>query len=85
MNRRERHQALITVHVGPLIDGHGEVALAEQGFPGCFAFRDRPRHALFVKPGASANLVGRSKIDNQHPDRTVTLRLQDKTPVDLQR
>ena len=32
----ERDQALIAAHVGALVDGHGEVALAEQraGDPG---------------------------------------------------
>ena len=75
----ERHQALIAAHVGALIDGHGEMALAEQ-LAGCFAFRDRRGDALLIEPRASAHLVGRGEIDHQHADRTVALGLQDETP-----
>ena len=56
----ERDQALIAAGVGALVDGHGEVALAEQRAGISLAGRDRGGDALFVEPRAGAHLAGRA-------------------------
>src|SRR5262245_20496935 len=43
----ERDEALIAAHVGPLIDRHRKMALAEQTRPADTAGFDRSRHAGF--------------------------------------
>ena len=81
----ERDEALIAVHIGTLVDGHGKVPLAEQRGAGRIACRDCRGHAVFVEAGAGAHLVGGDEIHHQHPHGTVALRLQNETAIDLQR
>ena len=81
----ERDQALIAVHVGALVDGHGEVALAEQRAASRLACRDCRGHAVLVEARAGAHFVGGDEIHDQHAHRTVALRLQNETAIDLQR
>ena len=79
----KRHQALVAAHVGTLIDGHGEMAAAEQmsrlGFVRGHGGGD-PRG---VEARAGAHLAGRGEIDHQHAHRTVALGLQDERPSNL--
>ena len=81
----ERHQALVAVHVGALVDGHGEMALAEQRAAVRLARSDRRGDTVLVEAGAGAHLVGRGEIDHQHAHWAVALRLQNEAAVDLQR
>ena len=48
----ERHQSLIAAHVGTLVDGHGEMAVAEQLAGRGLARGDRRCDAVGVKPRA---------------------------------
>ena len=81
----ERHQALVAAHVRPLVDGHGEMALAEQRAGVGLGRSDRRGDAVLVETGAGADLVGRGEIDDQHAHRAVALGLQDEAAVDLER
>src|SRR6202042_2820335 len=74
----ERHKPLITAHFAALVDGHSEMAAAEQLAWLDRAVGDRVRNPLGVEPRARADIAGRSKIDHQHAHRTVALRLQDE-------
>ena len=54
----ERHDALVALHVGALVHGHGEIALAEQvGLPGLGKGRDPGA----VETGIAAQLAGRAR------------------------
>ena len=80
----ERDEALVTVHVSALVDGHGEMAFAEQR-PGIgLARRNRRRDAIFVEARAGAHLAGRGEVHHQHAHRAVVLGLQYEAAVDLQ-
>ncbi len=81
----QRHQPLIPAHVGPLVDGHGEMAVAEELAGLRFTGRNRCRHAIGIEPGAGPNLARRSEVDHQHAHRTVGLGLQDKAALNFQR
>ena len=81
----ERDQALIAAHVAALIDGHREMAAAEQRAGIGLARRDRRRDAVLVEARAGAHLVGRGEIDDQHAHRPVGLGLQDEAALELQR
>ena len=76
----ERDQALIAAHVRALVDGHGEMAVAEQR-AGILAVL-QPRR---VEPRIGAQPVRRLEIDDQERHRTVGLRLQDEAAVEFQR
>ena len=80
----ERHQALVAAGVGALVDGHGEMALAEQRAGVGLAGRNRRRDAILAEARAGAHLAGRGEVHHQQAHRAVGLRLQDKTAVDLQ-
>ena len=56
----ERDQALVAAHVGALVDGHGEMAVAEQRAGVGLARRDRGGDALLVEARAGAHLAGRA-------------------------
>ena len=55
----ERDQALVAAHVGALVDGHGEMAVAEQRAGVGLAGRDRGGDARRVEARAGAHLAGR--------------------------
>ena len=57
----ERDQALITAHVRALIDGHGEMAFAEQRAGVGLAVANRRGNAIFVEARAGAHLAGAVK------------------------
>ena len=80
----ERDQALVAVHVGALVDGHGEMAVAEQRAGIGLAGGDRRGDAILVEARAGAHLAGRGEIHHQHAHRPVGLGLQDEAAVDLQ-
>ncbi len=79
----ERHQALVAVHIRALVDGHGEMAFAEQRAGVGLAVGDRRGDAVLVEARAGAHLAGRGEIHHQHAHRAVGLRLQDEAAVDL--
>ncbi len=81
----ERDQALIAVHVAALIDGHGEMAAAEQFAAGGLAGRDRGRDALAVEARTGPHPPAGHVVDHQHAHRPVALRLQDEAAVEFQR
>src|SRR5216684_3850917 len=81
----ERDDALVAGGVRALVDGHGQMAMAEQraGIGG--AGGDRGGHPVGIEAGAAAHLAGRGVVDDQHPHRAVALRLQDEAAFELQR
>ena len=79
----QRNQALIAVGVGALVDGHGQMAFAEQR-PGVgLARRARLRNARSIEARVGAHPVGGVEVDDQHADRPVALRLQNQAAFDL--
>ena len=76
----ERHQPLIAAHVRALIDGHGEMAFAEQR-AGILAILQ----PLGVEARIGAQAVRRLEIHDQKRHRTVGLGLQDEAAVEFQR
>ena len=81
----ERHQALIAAHLRALVDGHGEMAVAEQLALARGAVGDRLVDARGIEAGAGPHLAGRGEIHHQHAHRSVALGLQDEAAVDLER
>ena len=81
----ERDQALVAARVGALVDGHGEMAVAEQRAGRGLAGLDGAGHPRRVEARAGAHRAGAAEIDHQHADRAVGLGLQDEAAVDLQR
>ena len=81
----ERDQPLVAARVGALIDGHGEVALAEQRAGRGLAGLDGAGHPALVEARAGAHLAGAAEIHHQHADRAVGLGLQDEAALDLER
>ena len=80
----KRNQPLIAAHVWALIDGHGEMATAEQLSGRDFVRGDGGGDTLGVKPRAGSYFAGRSEIDHQHAHRAVALRLQNKPPLEFE-
>ena len=76
----ERHQPLIAAHVRALIDGHGEMALAEQR-AGILALL-QPRR---IEARIGAQPIRRLEIHDQERHRTIGLGLQDEAAVEFQR
>ena len=81
----QRHQPLIAAHFRTLIDGHGEVAAAEQLAGRGGVGGDRLGDAFGVEAGAGPYLAGRGEIDHQHAHRPVALGLQDEAAVEFER
>ena len=81
----ERHQTLVAAHIGTLVDGHGEMALAEQLAGVGLAGGNRLGDAAFVEARARAHLAGRGEVHHQHTHGAVSLRLQDEAAIDLER
>ena len=81
----ERHDALVAVHVGALVDGHGEVALAEQLARLGLAALGGLDQRVMVEAGIAAKAIGGVEIDHQQVHRPVRLRLQDELAFELQR
>ncbi len=80
----QRHEALIAAHVRALIDGHGEMAVAEE-FSGVGGVGGNGRRdPLGVETGAGPHVAGRGEIDHQHAHRSVALGLQDEAAVDFE-
>ena len=80
----ERDQALIAVHVRALVDGHREMTLTKQRGAIRLARRDHRCHAILIEARAGAHFAGRREVHDQHPHRTVALRLQNEAAVNLQ-
>ena len=82
----ERDQALVAAHVGALVDGHGEMAVAEQRAADrpCRP-RSRRRRASASKRAQARTLPGVREVDHQHAHRPVGLGLQDEAALELQR
>ena len=76
----QRHQTLIAAHVRALIDGHGEMAVAEQRT----GIR-RIAEPRLVETGIGSEPVRRLKVDNQERHRSVGLGLKDEAAVELER
>ena len=76
----ERDQALVAAHVRALVDGHGEMALAEQR-AGVLALLQ----ARGVEARIGAQPVGRLEVDDQERHRAVGPGLQDEAAVEFQR
>ena len=81
----ERNEPLIPAHVGTLVDGHGEMAAAEQLARVSGVGGDGGGNPFGVKARAGAHLAGRCEIDDEHAHRSVALRLQDETALELER
>ncbi len=70
----ERDQALVAAAVRALVDGHGEMALAEQRAGIGFAFRDQRRgRRPLPKRAPGPHLAGRGEIHHEQADRAVGL------------
>ncbi len=78
----QRHQPLIAAHLRALVDGHGEMAVAEQLAGLGRAGGDRRVDTRGIEAGAGPHLAGRGEIDHQHAHRTVALGLQDEAAVE---
>ena len=76
----ERDHALIAGHLPAGIDGEGQVAMARQIVAGRGLL-----DAGLVETRQRAQVRGRVKIDKQHPDRPIGLRLQLKPAFELER
>ena len=72
----ERDQTLVAAGVGALVDGHGEMAVAEQRAGGGLAGLDRAGDPRRIEPRAGADQAGAAEIHHQHADRAVGLGLQ---------
>ena len=81
----ERDQALVAAGVGALVDGHGEMAFAEQRAGVGLAGRNRRRDAILAEARAGPHLAGRGEVDHQQAHRAVGLGLQDEAAIDFQR
>ena len=79
------NKSLVAAHIRTLIDGHGEMAAAEQLSRLVLAGGDGGSDALGVKARASAHFAGRGEIDHQHADRAVALGLQNEPAFEFER
>ncbi|MGY3405077.1 hypothetical protein ACVWZV_001190 [Bradyrhizobium sp. GM5.1] len=80
----ERDQALVAAHVGALVDGHGEMAVAQQ--------RAGMRASIFglaesrgVVARIGAQAIRRLIVHDQERHRTVGLGLENEAALELQR
>ena len=76
----QRDQALISAHVLALIDGHAQMALAEQ-----LAGTEPVLQARSIEARIGAQPIGRLEVDDQKRYRAVGLGLQQETAVEFQR
>ena len=81
----ERDDALVAVHVDALVDGHREMALAEQLAGLGLAALDRARHRVGVEAGIAAQAVRRVEVDDDQVHRPIGLGLEDEAALELQR
>ena len=78
--------ALVAVGGGALIDGEGEIALAQQGARrGVRAFGQHRRQTLGIGLGVAAQRATIGAIGQQHADRAVALHLQTECAAKFQR
>ncbi len=80
----ERHQPLITAHFRALIDGHGEMAAAQEPAGIGLARSYRGRDARRVEARAGPHIARRGEIDHQHAHRAVALGLQDEAALEFE-
>ena len=78
----DRNDALIALHVDALIDGHREMALAEQSRRGR---RIEPGNRFAIEARIAAHFAGRSKIGDDHVDRSVGIGLKDEFAFEFER
>src|SRR5690348_13183616 len=79
----ERYKPLIAIHVRALIDRHCQMAFAEQSSTVAIAGCNCRSDATLVETRARPHFVRRDEVYDQHPDGTVTLRLQYEPAMDL--
>src|SRR5262245_33718466 len=75
------HQALITPAFRTVIDGHRQVSMAKKAALIIPAGRDCCRHAFLIETGAGAYIAWCAKVNNEHVDRSIGLRLQDEATL----
>src|SRR3954465_10484397 len=75
----ERDEALVAAHISALVDGHGEMALAEQLAGGLAIAK-----TACIKAGIGAQAIGRLEVDHQKGNRTIGPGLQDEATLELQ-
>ena len=76
----ERHQSLIAAHVGPLIDGHGEMPASQQ-CTGILAVLE----PLRIEARIGAQAVRRLEVHDQERHRAIGLGLQNEAAIEFQR
>ncbi len=76
----ERHHALIAAHVGPLIDGHGEMPAAQQ----CAGVLALPE-PLRIEPRIGAQTVRGLEVHDHERHRAIGLGLQNEAALEFQR
>ena len=81
----ERDDALVARRIRSLVDGHGEMAVAEQRARIGRARGHGGGDAGGVETGAGAHLARGGVVDDQHPHRPVALGLQDEAAFEFQR
>ena len=81
----ERDDALVAGGVRSLVDGHGQMAAAEQRARIGGACRNGGRDASRIEAGAAAHLARRGVVDDQHSYRPVALSLKDEAAFEFQR
>ena len=74
----ERDDALVAVLVAARIDGHGDMAAAEQRALVAAALGLGERRIGLVEAGIAAHLAGRHEVGDQEIERPVGLGLQDE-------
>ena len=82
----DRHDALVAIHVGALVDGEGEIAGAEQGGGGGVLVGGQELGELVgFGAGIAAERAGFGAIGEQHGHRAVPFRLEGKGAAELER
>ena len=81
----EGNDPLVAVHMGALIDGHGEMTFAEQFARMRATLGDCPLEHVRIETRVAAQAIGRVEIDDDEVDRPIGLRLQDELALEFQR
>jgi hypothetical protein len=81
----QRDDALVARRGRALVDGHGEMALAEQFAGRDLVERDRLDELGLVDMGDGAEIIGRVEIDDHHRDGAVALGLELEAALELER
>ena len=80
----ERHDALIALHPGARIDGHGQMAAAQQRFRRRAAVHGLGK-VFAIEAGITAQVARRAVMHHQEAHRPLRLRLQNELAVEFQR